>query len=501
MADPAGNAHSSTFDVRVFGDIEKLHAEKLSFLKANDSYGYKCTDSETLAGARPIDSIRNHEFQRLHGQVYLDHAGAALYSEDQLDAGMAELKQKLFCNPHSAGVSWSESAVAEEELRRWTLDACNASSSEYEVVLTSGASAALKMVAEYFPWSSDSTLAYTVENHNSVLGMREYALNAGACAQPVDVTEAKAGQYNAGACAQPVDVTEAKAGQYNAGACAQPVDVTEAKAGQYNAGACAQPVDVTEAKAGQYNAGACAQPVDVTEAKAGQYNAGACAQPVDVTDANAGQYNAGSCAQPVDLSPTDAKAGQSNGNGLIGSTASADAFKQEPATPNFWSKYKFEPCSPPMRRHPPSNSKPVSEKSFSLFAFPLECNFSGVRFPMQLVDQVHSEGLSQLGSLPPKQHEWLVILDAAKGAATSPPDLKTYPADFVALSFYKIFGFPTGLGALVVRKDALSLLQKQYFSGGTVMVSYDLGMLLLKMAPSPSPPLSLRDMASTSYPD
>ena len=40
-----------------------------------------------------------------------------------------------------------------------------------------------------------------------------------------------------------------------------------------------------------------------------------------------------------------------------------------------------------------------------------------------------------------------------------------------ALSYYKIFGYPTGLGALLVRRDVLPLLRKGYFGGGTVAVS------------------------------
>lgn len=42
-----------------------------------------------------------------------------------------------------------------------------------------------------------------------------------------------------------------------------------------------------------------------------------------------------------------------------------------------------------------------------------------------------------------------------------------------ALSYYKIFGYPTGLGALLVHKRALPLLlkKKRYFGGGTVAVS------------------------------
>jgi selenocysteine lyase/cysteine desulfurase len=40
-----------------------------------------------------------------------------------------------------------------------------------------------------------------------------------------------------------------------------------------------------------------------------------------------------------------------------------------------------------------------------------------------------------------------------------------------ALSYYKIFGYPTGLGALLVRRDAVQVLRKRFFGGGTVEVS------------------------------
>ena len=33
---------------------------------------------------------------------------------------------------------------------------------------------------------------------------------------------------------------------------------------------------------------------------------------------------------------------------------------------------------------------------------------------------------------------WFVLVDAAKACSTSPPDLSSYPADFVVLSFYKV---------------------------------------------------------------
>lgn len=62
------------------------------------------------------------------------------------------------------------------------------------------------------------------------------------------------------------------------------------------------------------------------------------------------------------------------------------------------------------------------------------------------------------------------LLDAAALASTAPLDLSN-PAtapDFVALSFYKIFGFPN-IGALIVRKDSAHVLEsRKFFGGGTV---------------------------------
>ena len=40
----------------------------------------------------------------------------------------------------------------------------------------------------------------------------------------------------------------------------------------------------------------------------------------------------------------------------------------------------------------------------------------------------------------------------------------------MAVSFYKMFGYPTGVGALVVREEFLASLQRPWFAGGTVDV-------------------------------
>lgn len=91
----------------------------------------------------------------------------------------------------------------------------------------------------------------------------------------------------------------------------------------------------------------------------------------------------------------------------------------------------------------------------SLFAYPAQSNFSGVRHPLPWVKDAHSQG-------------YHVLLDAAAYASSSPLSLAEVQADFVAISYYKLFGYPTGVGALLVRHDALALLQRRYFAGGTV---------------------------------
>lgn len=49
-------------------------------------------------------------------------------------------------------------------------------SSEYSVIFTSGATAAIKLVGEGFNYGDDGCLCYLTDNHTSILGIREYAL-------------------------------------------------------------------------------------------------------------------------------------------------------------------------------------------------------------------------------------------------------------------------------------------------------------------------------------
>jgi selenocysteine lyase/cysteine desulfurase len=61
-----------------------------------------------------------------------------------------------------------------------------------------------------------------------------------------------------------------------------------------------------------------------------------------------------------------------------------------------------------------------------------------------------------------------VLLDIAGFAPGCAMSLRECPADFTALSFYKLFGYPTGLGALIARRETLTRLRRPWFAGGTV---------------------------------
>ncbi len=91
----------------------------------------------------------------------------------------------------------------------------------------------------------------------------------------------------------------------------------------------------------------------------------------------------------------------------------------------------------------------------NLFAYPAQSNFSGVKHPLELVAKAQSKG-------------WRVLLDAAAFVPTSRLDLTAVQPDFVTLSFYKMFGHPTGVGALLIRRSALANLKRPWFAGGTV---------------------------------
>jgi selenocysteine lyase/cysteine desulfurase len=99
-----------------------------------------------------------------------------------------------------------------------------------------------------------------------------------------------------------------------------------------------------------------------------------------------------------------------------------------------------------------------SKGGHNLFAYPAQSNFSSVQHPLEWIGEAHKNG-------------WDVLLDAAAFVPTNKLDLSVVKPDFVPVSFYKMFGYPTGLGALIARSDALAKLHRPWFAGGTITVA------------------------------
>ena len=246
-----------------------------------------------------VAGLRAREFARLDrtATAYLDYTGAALYPASLVRRDMRRLQTSVRGNPHADNGPSVASTAAADRARALTLEFAAADPALYDVVFTANASAAIRILAEAFPFDRNSRLVLTADNHNSV-------------------------------------------------------------------------------------------------------------------------------------------------NGLAWPARRAKA------------RVALVPLATDLRGHDPTHAL-VRAPGPSLFAFPAQSNFSGVRHPFEWIARAQSRG-------------YRVLLDAASFAPGARLDLGDAPADFVALSYYKIFGYPTGIGALIARRDALADLRRRYFGGGTV---------------------------------
>jgi len=116
-------------------------------------------------------------------------------------------------------------------------------------------------------------------------------------------------------------------------------------------------------------------------------------------------------------------------------------------------------CIPDLRLNAEVLERELQAVAPGLFAYPAQSNFSGVQHDLGWVERAQACG-------------WDVLLDAAAFVPTNRLDLQQVRPDFVSLSFYKMFGYPTGIGALLARRRALAKLRRPWFAGGTItMVS------------------------------
>ena len=93
-----------------------------------------------------------------------------------------------------------------------------------------------------------------------------------------------------------------------------------------------------------------------------------------------------------------------------------------------------------------------------LFGYPAQSNFSGVQHPLRWIELAH-------------EHGYDVLLDAAAYVPSNRLDLSVVKPDFVPVSWYKVFGYPTGVGCLIARREALGRLRRPWFAGGSVYIA------------------------------
>ncbi|BGP19007.1 hypothetical protein JCM10213_009284 [Rhodosporidiobolus nylandii] len=125
-------------------------------------------------------------------------------------------------------------------------------------------------------------------------------------------------------------------------------------------------------------------------------------------------------------------------------------------------------CSSPVTVHPTPTaflrsalSSPPSSHP-TLYTYPAQCNATGARLGLRFCGQIKRADPSAV-----------VLVDAAAYCSTEVLDLGSVTEedapDYVVASAYKIFGWPTSLGLLVVkRSSAHHLAHGSYFGGGSI---------------------------------
>lgn len=135
-------------------------------------------------------------------------------------------------------------------------------------------------------------------------------------------------------------------------------------------------------------------------------------------------------------------------NGLRETAKRGDAIhRYAPILPNMQlDEEKLER----MLKHPRSSGNRI-------FIYPAKSNYTGTLHSLEWVKRAKDLG-------------WDVMLDAAAYLSNRRLDLSVVKPDFVPVSFYKLFGYPTGVGCLIIKKDVYPHMHKKWFAGGSILL-------------------------------
>ena len=129
------------------------------------------------------------------GQIYLDHAGSALYPFSAVEDFQKDMTTGLYGNPHSESRSSKLSTEKMEDIRLRTLEFFNASPEEFDLVFVQNATAGIKVVAELLhsktvargyeknegAFKDGFWFGYHLESHTSIVGLRQLSRAGSFC--------------------------------------------------------------------------------------------------------------------------------------------------------------------------------------------------------------------------------------------------------------------------------------------------------------------------------
>ncbi|KAK4230643.1 putative molybdenum cofactor sulfurase [Podospora fimiseda] len=128
---------------------------------------------------KPVDVIRREEYPHMNNSTYLDHGGATIYPRTLITRFSTLLQQNLYGNPHSVNGPAKLSGDVVDTVRLRTLKFLGADPKHFDLIFTSNATAAIKLVADSFRDLAEQTASKTFwygyhrDAHTSLVGVRE----------------------------------------------------------------------------------------------------------------------------------------------------------------------------------------------------------------------------------------------------------------------------------------------------------------------------------------
>ncbi|KAF2222174.1 pyridoxal phosphate-dependent transferase [Elsinoe ampelina] len=123
-----------------------------------------------------IEEMRKEQYPMLEDALYLDHAGTTLTSKRLMDLFHQEMISNLYGNPHSFSQASHRTAAVIDTVRLKLLACVKADPTQFDVVFTANATAAIKLVADAFrDYTYGFQYNYHNESHTSLVGVRELA--------------------------------------------------------------------------------------------------------------------------------------------------------------------------------------------------------------------------------------------------------------------------------------------------------------------------------------